>query len=88
MARLRFDATPNPNALKVTAPSPFCSGSKIVSDASKTNSPLAKALLGIPGVVGLFFLNDFVTISKKPEAVWDEMMPSIQEALAKHPHFV
>ena len=88
MARLRFDATPNPNAIKVTAPSPFCNGSKIVSDATKTTSPLAKELLGIPGVTSLFFLNDFVTVSKKPDADWDTLVPLIQDALGKHPHFV
>ena len=88
MARLRIEATPNPNALKVTAPSPFCNGSKIISDPAKTQSPLAKALLGVAGVTSLFFLNDFVTISKKPEADWNVMLPAIQDALSKHPHFV
>jgi hypothetical protein len=88
MARLRIEATPNPNALKVTAPSPFCNGSKIVSDANQTQSPLAKALLAVPGVTSLFFLNDFVTISKRPEADWNQMLPYIQDALGKHPHFV
>lgn len=88
MARLRFDSTPNPNALKVTVPSPFCNGSKIISDPNKTASPLAKELLGIPGVTSLFFLNDFVTISKTSDADWDQLVPAIQEALGKHPHFV
>lgn len=88
MARLRIEATPNPNALKVTAPSPFCNGSKIISNAGQTQSPLAKALLTVPGVVSLFFLNDFVTISKQPDADWNAMLPGIQEALSKHPHFV
>ncbi|MEA3191566.1 MAG: hypothetical protein QOD77_2148 [Thermoplasmata archaeon] len=88
MARLRFDATPNPNALKVTAPSPFCNGSKIVSKPEQAVSPLSKALLAVPGVTSLFFLNDFVTISKRPDAEWDQMMPAIQDALGKHPHFV
>jgi hypothetical protein len=88
MARLRIEATPNPNALKVTAPSPFCNGSKIISNPAQTQSPLAKALLAVDGVTSLFFLNDFVTISKKPEADWNAMVPHIQEALGKHPHFV
>lgn len=88
MARLRIEATPNPNALKVTAPSPFCNGSKIISNSAQTQSPLAKALLAVDGVTSLFFLNDFVTISKKPEADWNAMVPFIQEALSKHPHFV
>lgn len=88
MARIRIDSTPNPNAIKITVPSPFCNGSKIVSDPAKTQSPLAKALLGIPGVVSLFFLNDFVTVSKTSDADWDALIPLVQDALGKHPHYV
>lgn len=88
MARLRIDATPNPNAMKVTSASNFCNGSKIISDPAKTTSPLAKGLLAVPGVVSLFFLNDFVTVTKKPEADWNVLLPQVQEVLGKHPHFV
>lgn len=86
MARLRFDATPNPNALKVTGPSKFCNGSKIISKPEQAVMPLPKALLAIPGVVSLFFLNDFVTITKVPDADWDGLTPAIQQALEQHPH--
>jgi hypothetical protein len=49
---------------------------------------VAKALFEIPGVVSLFFLNDFVTITKKPEADWDPILQAAKAALEKHPHFV
>ena len=88
MARLRFDPTPNANAFKVTVPSPFCNGSKIISSKEKATTPISKALLDIPGVVSLFFLNDFVTITKKPEAEWDPILQQAKAALEKHPHFV
>lgn len=88
MARLRFDATPNANAYKVTVPSPFCNGSKILSSPDKATTPVAKALFAVPGVTSLFFLNDFVTVSKKPEADWDTILPLVKDALEKHPHFV
>ena len=88
MARLRFDPTPNANAFKVTVPSPFCNGSKIISSPEKATTPIAKALFEIPGVVSLFFLNDFVTITKKPEADWDPILQQAKAALEKHPHFV
>jgi hypothetical protein len=45
-------------------------------------------LLAVPGVTSLFFLNDFVTVSKKPEANWDDILPKVKEALEKHPHYV
>ena len=88
MARLRFDPTPNPNAYKVTAPTNFCNGSRIISSPEKANSPVAKALIAVPGVVSLFFLNDFVTVSKKPEADWDAILPLVKAALERHPHYV
>ena len=88
MARLRFEPTPNANAYKVTVPSPFCNGSRIVSSPDKAQTPVAKALIGIPGVTSLFFLNDFVTVSKRPDASWDDILPHVKDALEKHPHFV
>jgi hypothetical protein len=88
MARLRFEPTPNANAYKVTVPSPFCNGSRIVSTPEKATTPVAKALISVPGVQSLFFLNDFVTVTKKPEADWDSILPLVKAALEKHPHFV
>ena len=88
MAHLRFDPTPNPNAYKVTVPSPFCNGSKIISSKEKAVTPIAKALFEVPGVVSLFFLNDFVTVTKKPEASWDDILPHVKGALETHKHYV
>ena len=88
MAHLRFDPTPNPNAYKVTVPSPFCNGSKIISKPELATTPISKALIAVPGVTSLFFLNDFVTVSKRPEAQWDDILPLVKDALEKHPHFV
>lgn len=88
MAHLRFDPTPNPNAYKVTVPTPFCNGSKIISSKDKAVTPVAKALFEVPGVVSLFFLNDFVTVTKAPAAEWDNVLPGVKKALDSHPHFV
>jgi hypothetical protein len=89
VARLRFDPTPNANAYKVTVPAPFCNGSRIVSKPEQAQgSPLALALLGIPGIVSLFFLNDFVTVTKRPEADWDQILPQVKSALDTHKHYV
>ncbi len=88
MARLRFEATPNPNAFKVTAPTNFCNGSRIIASKEKANSPVAKALMEVPGVVSLFFLNDFVTVTKRPEADWEAILPLVKSALELHPHYV
>ena len=82
------DPTPNANAFKVTVPSPFCNGSKIISSKEKATTPVAKALIEIDGVVSLFFLNDFVTITKRPDADWEPILQKAKSALETHPHFV
>ena len=66
--------TPNPNALKFTvsalfdAPMSFAAG-------KPTDDPIAGPLLALPGVTSVFMSADFVTITKTPEAHWDEIVP-------------
>ena len=66
--------TPNPNALKFTvsalfdAPMSFAAG-------KPTDDPIAAPLLALPGVTSVFMSADFVTITKTPEAHWDEIVP-------------
>ena len=64
--------TPNPNAMKfvldrVVAPS----GSRSFNSAAEAAAdPVAAALFGIAGVKSVFFLNDFITVSKDGGADW------------------
>jgi hypothetical protein len=75
--------TPNPNAAKFildrdisTAPMSFFNAE------SATDYPLAKKLFAIPGVSSLLFLNDFVTINKRPDVAWDEITKSVEKVLS------
>ena len=72
--------------MKVTADGPFCAGSRIVSRKEQATTPLSKALLEIPGVTGLFYFNDFVTVSKAPAASFDDILPAVKQALETLPH--
>jgi hypothetical protein len=74
--------TPNPNAAKfildreiVSAPTSFFNAE------SAKDHPLAKRLFAIPGVSSLLFLNDFVTINKRPDVAWDDITPSVEKVL-------
>jgi hypothetical protein len=73
--------TPNPNALKfevgvdVQGPRTFVAG-------QAGDEPLAAALLALPGVTSVFLNADFVTISKLPEASWDEIAAPAQDLIA------
>jgi len=66
--------TPNPNALKFTVgvavggPPTFVAGCDI-------DVPTAAALVAIDGVTSVFMTADFVTLSKTPDASWDEIAP-------------
>lgn len=75
--------TPNPNAAKfildrdiVSQPMSFFNAEAAI------DYPLAKKLFAIPGVSSLLFLNDFVTINKRPDVAWDEITTSVEKVLA------
>ena len=66
--------TPNPNALKFTVGATFTAPKSFVA-GKPTDDPVAGPLLAIPGVTSVFMSADFVTLSKTPDAHWDEIVP-------------
>ena len=75
------DETPNPNALKLTLSRPVVPSGKTYRDAATADAPWAKALLAIPGVVGVYGVNNFISVQKTPEADWEAMIPQMESAL-------
>jgi hypothetical protein len=75
--------TPNPNALKFTVGSDFDSP-KSFAAGQATDDPVAAPIIAIPGVTSVFMSADFVTVSKTPEAYWDEIAPAVSEILEEH----
>jgi hypothetical protein len=81
---VRFQATPNPNAGK------FIVNRKVVDGASSksfynaddaVDHPLASALFELEGVASLFMVDDFITVTKAPEAEWAALIPEIQATI-------
>lgn len=72
--------TPNPNALKFTVDATFDAPRSFVA-GQHTDDPTAAALLALPGVTSVFMSADFVTLSKAPDASWEEIIPGATEAL-------
>ena len=75
--------TPNPNAMKFVlnrsiADNPM---SFFNADAAASDS-LAARLFTIPGVASLLFLNDFITVNKRPEVKWAPIKRAVQKGLA------
>ena len=83
---IQTESTPNPATLK------FLPG-KVVMDQGTadyrsvedagTTSPLAAKLFGIPGVTGVFYGYDFITITKDgPE--WQHLKPAVLGTIMEH----
>jgi hypothetical protein len=77
-------ATPNPNALKFTVTGASFDTPMSFAAGQEVDDPAAAALLAIPGVTSVFMSADFVTLSKSPEGLWEEIAPAATEILEKH----
>jgi hypothetical protein len=76
--------TPNPNAIRFAFPGNVLGdkGRSYGSAAAAKGIPWAERLFGLPGVVGLFGVKDFLTITKTPDADWSAIVPKAVEILA------
>ncbi len=83
MACARPSPTPNPNAMKftldITLPARIH-----VNCGDETDDPFARAVLALDGVASVFGVNDFVTITRVPDADWDPIVCAVEEAAERH----
>jgi len=90
MSRLRFIPTPNPNSLKIerrdggSFPIDGMLTAGTLDEARRANSALAEAVLNLEGVASVFGLPPFVTVSKKPSADWDALLPLLEPCIEAH----
>jgi hypothetical protein len=78
--QVRFNPTPNPNAGKFTAGRVIVEGrsSRSFYNADQAAAdPLAGALFALEGVASIFMVEDFVTVTKQPDADWSELIPRV-----------
>ncbi|CUH75414.1 NifU family protein [Tropicibacter naphthalenivorans] len=83
---IQTESTPNPATLK------FLPGLTVLdmgtadfpSAEAASASPLAQRLFGVDGVCGVFFGNDFVTVTKTDAVDWDHVKPAILGAIMEH----
>lgn len=81
---VRYQPTPNPNAGKFTVDRQVVPGnaSRSYYNAAQAESdPVATALFALDGVASVFMVADFVTVTKSPEAQWDELVPAVTATL-------
>ena len=83
---IQTESTPNPATLK------FLPGQTVLETGTADfpsadaagSSPLATRIFGVDGVTGVFFGNDFVTVTKSDETEWDHIKPAILGAVMEH----
>lgn len=75
--------TPNINALKFVLNRRLTEGRSRTfrSAAEAAEVPFARRLLEIPGVIQVFVLNDFITVTRDPKADWNEIIPQAEEII-------
>jgi len=80
--QIHIQQTPNPNSVRIGADSVLFEGPKSTSvkAGEATDHALAAALVAIDGVDNIFGMRDFVTVSKLPDASWDDIIPQVEEA--------
>ena len=84
MATATPSPTPNPNAMRfaldVTLPGTVTAS----SPEQAAGDAFVGALLAIDGVVSVFGTGTFVTVTRRPGADWEPIIPAVQEAAAAH----
>ena len=83
---IQTESTPNPATLK------FLPGQTVLeagtadfpSAEAAAKSPLAARIFAVDGVSGVFFGNDFVTVTKAEATDWDHIKPAILGAVMEH----
>ncbi|CTQ48969.1 NifU family protein [Jannaschia donghaensis] len=83
---IQTETTPNPATLK------FLPGQTVLEAGTADfptadaggKSPLAKRIFAISGTTGVFFGNDFVTVTKDEGTDWDHVKPAILGAIMEH----
>ncbi len=75
--------TPNPNAMKFVLSVKVAETGSFSFNATDTDieHPIAAAVVALEGVVSIFGVNDFVTISKSDDAEWRTLLPIIVDAI-------
>lgn len=79
--------TPNPNSLMFsTSGPPFLAQGMLAfaSAAEAAGNALGEALFALEGVINVFVVPDFVTVTKRPEADWEAILPAAERILADH----
>ena len=84
MATVSPSPTPNPNAMKFTLDTRLPDTMNFTSAEKAKGNAFAEAVFAIEGVVQVFGVNDFVTVTRRPGIDWDTIVEGVKAAAAEH----
>jgi NFU1 iron-sulfur cluster scaffold homolog, mitochondrial len=82
--RMHAERTPNPNSIKWVLGRALVEGgisAHFDSPPAVEVSPLASGLFGVEGVVGVFFAQNFVTVTKREDVEWTDIAQPIVDVI-------
>jgi hypothetical protein len=74
-------ATPNPNAVKLTLNRAVAAQGTTYRDATLDAPAWAKQVLAVAGLTQVFALQSFISVNKTPEVPWEAICPQIEQIL-------
>ncbi len=78
---ISVQGTPNPNAAKFTLNRVVTTKGETYRDVASATVEWARRILSIAGVTQVFALQNFISVTKAPEAEWDVLGPKIEQVL-------
>lgn len=83
---VRFQNTPNPNALKCILDRPVPAHPRSYFSAPEARGDaLGSALFAIGGITNVLIGDGWVTVNKSPEALWDPIKSGVERVLGEAP---
>lgn len=83
---VEFQATPNPDAVKVVvAPSPAPGGPRSYRvSPGVSEDALGAGLMGVPGVRNVLIHDGWISVGKAPDAEWAKVKAGVKRVLESH----
>ncbi len=82
-----MEANPNPNSLKFVANVMLTEDGQSFDFPDKESAkeaPLAQELFDYPYVDRVFYMSNFVTVTKKDDVIWEEVRDEVKEHIKKY----
>lgn len=84
MATASPSPTPNPDATKFTLDTTLPETFNVTSGDAAIGNRFAEDVFAAGGVVAVFGINDFVTVTRQPGADWGPIVAAVQAAAEAH----